>query len=162
MRRTTILPILAACLALAGCSGTDDEPDAKPKATATSKAASPSQAPEKLEPIWSPKLEEAAGEEGESTGACQLPSSNACARYVGDIMAVVRGLETAIEETGRAYPATTKQIVDMADAESEYEANGCQGDPTADDPNSQCHMAVAVTVGATTLGITLLTDEVGL
>ncbi|OKJ87277.1 hypothetical protein AMK32_08545 [Streptomyces sp. CB01883] len=90
------------------------------------------------------------------------PSSNACARYVTDIMNVVSGLEGEIKKTGRKYSASMKQIRKMQAAQSEYEDNGCQGDITAEDPNSQCHGVVTITVGATTLDITLGTDEVGL
>ncbi|MBP5871181.1 hypothetical protein F3K39_34920 [Streptomyces sp. LBUM 1479] len=139
----------------------DDGVDSKSAPTKTA-ASTAAKQPEKLEPIYSPKLETAAGKDAESTSACQLPSSNACARYVADIMDVVRELQAAINDSGRPYEATTEQITKMTDAGSEYVANGCHGDPTADDPNSQCHGAVAVTVGATTLGMTLLTDEAGL
>lgn len=158
MRRTAIL---LACLLLtgtAGCGSGGD--DAKPKAKTAAPTAPAT--PEKLEPIWGPKLEAATGKDGEGTSACQMPSSNACARYVSDIMDVVAGLEDAIQKSGRAYPKAQAQIAAMKDAESEYAANGCQGDITADDPNSQCHGVVGITIGTLTLDMTLLTDEVGL
>lgn len=161
MRRTATL---LACLLLSGLTACgSDSTDDKPTAAKSSPSASaePIKA-EPLEPVWAPKLKEAAGEEGEAISACNLPSSNACARYLGDIMNVVHGLETAIGESGREYPATKKQIATMTDAESEYTENGCQGDPTADDPNSQCHGVVNVTLGATTLSMTLYTDEAGM
>lgn len=155
MRRTVLLAVCL--LALAGCSSGDDQPDLKraPKAAATPV----SESPQKLAPIWGPKLKAAAGEDHEGNSACQMPSSNACARYVGDIMKVVAGLEKAIDESGHEYPKAQEQIAAMKAAESEYVANGCQGDPTADDPNSQCHGVVGVTIGTVTLDITLTTDE---
>ncbi|MFF3643395.1 hypothetical protein [Streptomyces sp. NPDC002564] len=160
MRRTTTVVLTAAVLALAGCSDSGDDTDHKAKA----KKASPTSAatPKKLDPVWSPKLDDAAGKDAEAVSACQMPSSNACARYVDDIMGVTGGLEDAIDKSGRAYPATTKQINKMKAAETEYTDNGCQGDPTADDPNSQCHGVVTITIGAATLGMTLLTDEAGM
>ncbi|MFF4834086.1 hypothetical protein [Streptomyces sp. NPDC001315] len=159
MRRTATTAVLlaTAALALASCSNGSSTADAKPEAKTTAPTASAS--PEKLEPIWGPKLEAAGGNEGEGTSACQMPSSNACARYVNDIMEVVAGLENAIKETGREYPKAEAQIASMRDAESEYVANGCQGDITADDPNSQCHGVVGVTIGTMTLDMTLMTDE---
>lgn len=160
MRRTTFTLLAAACLALAGCSDSGDGKagkDSKPQAAKESHTAA-----KKLEPIWGPKLSEAAGKDAEGTAACQQPSSNACARYANDIMDTVAGLEDAIKKSGREYPASKKQIAKMKDAADEYEANGCQGDPTAEDPNSQCHGIVGVTVGATTLDITLMTDEVSM
>lgn len=158
--RCTTTALLAALLlaATAACGSSTD--DAKPK-TKTSAPAT-SAAPKKLEPVWGPKLDKAAGKDAEGTSACQLPSSNACARYVHDIMAVVAGLEDAIKKSGREYLKATAQIASMKADESEYVANGCQGDPTADDPNSQCHGVVGVTVGTTTLDMTLLTDEIAL
>lgn len=163
MHRTTVTLLSAACLALAGCSSSGDnsEPAAKPSPSASAEpAAAPT--PERLEPVWAPKLKAAAGEDGEAISACQQPSSNACARYLRDIMQVVHGLKAAIDATGRPYKASTEQIAKMRDAEAEYKANGCQGDPTAEDPNSQCHGVVNVTLGATTLQITLSTDEMGM
>lgn len=158
---TTAVLLAASLLALTGCSsGTETSADARPK---TTPAATPgtSAPPEKLEPAWKPKLEEAAGEDAEATTACQRPSSNACARYVKDIMDTVDGLAAAIEETGQEYPKSLEQIGKMKDAEAEYKANGCQGDLTADDPNSLCHGVLGVTIGVVTLGISLYTDEVG-
>jgi hypothetical protein len=156
LRHTTTATLLATLLlagTAVGCgSSTDDKPEAKPSKTAPA-------APQKLEPIWGPKIKAAAGDDAEATSACQTPSSNACARYVHDIMAVVTGLETAIKKSGHAYPTATDQIAKMKDAESEYVANGCQGDPTADDPNSQCHGVVGITIGTLTLDLTLTTDE---
>ncbi|MFE2581144.1 hypothetical protein [Streptomyces sp. NPDC059378] len=104
----------------------------------------------------------AVGADNEAVSACNQPSSNACVRYIGDIMDVSTGLETEIKKTGRPYPKSLEQIGKMRDAQTEYEANGCQGDITAEDPNSQCHGVVFVTVRATILDTTLLTDEVGM
>ncbi|MEV7004351.1 hypothetical protein AB0N62_43055 [Streptomyces sp. NPDC093982] len=159
---TTAAVLLAtSLLALTGCSnGTDASADARPKKTpaATPDASAP---PKKLEPVWKPKLDRAAGRDAEATAACQRPSSNACARYVKNIMGTVDGLVAAIEKTGQEYPKSLEQIGKMKEAESEYKANGCQGDLTADDPNSLCHGVVGVTIGVVTLGMTLYTDEVG-
>ncbi|MGW6359652.1 hypothetical protein ACWFR5_31945 [Streptomyces sp. NPDC055092] len=41
-------------------------------------------------------------------------------------------------------------------------ASGTQADGTAEDPNSLCHGIVAVTIGASALDRTRLTDEAGL
>jgi hypothetical protein len=157
MNRTSIALLAAVCLALAGCSGGSADADAKPKAKTTTPT--PSVTPEKLEPVWGPKLEAAAGKDVESTRACQMPSSNACARYVNDIMEVVDGLENAIKKSGHDYPKATAQIASMKHDEAEYVANGCQGDPIADDPNSQCWDVLGVTIGTTSLDMTLKTDE---
>jgi hypothetical protein len=159
MRHTTTL-LAAVCLSLAGCSSGSGDADAEPEAKTAAPTASAS--PEKLEPTWGPKLSAAAGEDSEAVSACNQPSSNACARYIQDIMGVVAGLEAEIKKTGREYPKSLEQIGKMNDAESEYVANGCQGDLTADDPNSQCHGVVNVTLGATTLDMTLMTDEYAL
>ncbi|MFD5016658.1 hypothetical protein [Streptomyces chartreusis] len=158
---TTAALLAVSLLALAGCSGgAGTSADAKPE---TTQATTPdtSAPPEKLEAVWKPKLDEAAGKDAEATAACQQPSSNACARYVKDIMDTVDGLSAAIEETGQEYPKSLEQIGKMKDSEADYKANGCQGDPTADDPNSLCHGVVGVTIGVVTLGMTLNTDEVG-
>lgn len=159
MRRTATALLTATCLALAGCSGSSDSTDTKAAAKTTSK--SPAK-PKKLEPKWGTKLDVAGGEDAEAVGACTLPSSNACARYVEDIMGVVSGLADAIDETGRAYPESSAQIAKMRKAEKEYVHNGCQGDPTADDPNSVCSGVVGVTMGAASLQMTLSTDEASL
>src|SRR5688500_8872176 len=125
MRHTTTL-LAAVCLSLAGCSSGSVDTDAKPEAKTATPTASAS--PEKLEPTWGPKLSAAAGEDSEAVSACNQPSSNACARYIQDIMGVVAGLEAEIKKTGREYPKSLEQIGKMKDAESEYVANGCQGD----------------------------------
>ncbi|MFG3172290.1 hypothetical protein [Streptomyces sp. NPDC048200] len=138
-----------------GSSSDDAKPEVKPSKNATV-------AHQKLEPVWGSKITAAGGEDAEATSACQLPSSNACARYVRDIMAVVSGLEAAIKESEHEYPKATGQIGKMKEAESEYVANGCQGDPTADDPNSQCHGVVEITIGTLTLDMALTTDEFAL
>ncbi|MEU1520421.1 hypothetical protein ABZ490_51430 [Streptomyces sp. NPDC005811] len=160
MRHAATAALLTATLALAGCSGKSGEADAKPKAKTTTPT--PSATPEKLEPIWGPKLKAANGDDDEGTSACQMPSSNACARYVRDIMEVVTGLEDAIEKSGRDYPKAQEQITKMKAAQAEYVANGCQGDVTADDPNSQCWGVAGITIGTITLDMSLLTDEVGM
>lgn len=162
MRHTATAVLLAVALALTGCSDRSSDTDDKAKAETTSSTPTPSATPEKLEPVWGPKLEAANGEDSAGTSACQMPSSNACARYVRDIMEVVAGLEDAINKSGREYPKSQAQIAEMKDAESEYVANGCQGDATADDPNSQCYGVVGVTMGTFILDTTLLTDEVGM
>ncbi|MFD9587606.1 hypothetical protein ACFWBM_23305 [Streptomyces sp. NPDC059980] len=154
---TALLAALLLAGTAGGCGRSSD--DAKSEAKPSRKA---TVAPQKLEPVWGPKITAAGGEDAAATSACQLPSSNACARYVRDIMAVVSGLEAAIKRSGHEYPKATSQIGKMKDAESEYVANGCQGDPTADDPNSQCHGVVAITIGTLTLDMTLTTDEFAL
>jgi hypothetical protein len=115
-----------------------------------------------LRPVWGPRLEAATGKRGEGTSACRTPSSDACAGYARAVMKVVAGLEAAIERSGGAYPKARAQIARMKAAQAAYVAGGCHGDVTADDPNSRCHGVVAVTIGASTLDVTLLTDEVGM
>ena len=112
MRRTTVIAAALLLAATAACGGSSDDvkPKAKPSTPTTSAA------PKKLEPIWGPKLEAAAGKDAEGTSACQMPSSNACARYVNDVMDVVAGLEAAIKNTGREYPKAEAQIASMKDA----------------------------------------------
>ncbi|MEU1515796.1 hypothetical protein ABZ490_27265 [Streptomyces sp. NPDC005811] len=171
MRQTATAVLLAVTLALAGCSGgsgdTDAEPGAEPGAEARSPTPTPTPTPtpsatqERLRPVWGPRLEAAAGKGGEGTSACHRPSSDACAGYVRDIMAVVTGLADAIRTSGRAYPKARAQIARMKHAQAAYAAAGCHGDPAADDPDSRCHGVVAVTIGASTLDVTLLTDEFG-
>lgn len=159
MRYTTTLLLAVGLLALAGCTSTGDDKTA----TADAKTAPTTSAvPQKLEPTWGPKLQAAAGKDAEATAACQQPSSNQCARYVKNIMAVVGSLEAEIDRTGQAYPKSRVQIGKMQDAASEYLANECQGDVTADDPDSSCWGVATVTVGAAALDMTLLTDEAGL
>lgn len=159
MNRTA--PMLAAALLLfgtvAGCS--NDKPDAKAATqTASPQKSAPDSKPEKLADIYTDKLN--AVSDG-SVADCQSPSSTACASSIGAIMVVVDDLEKDIDANGGAsvYPKSTRQIAKMRAAQQEYKDNGCEGDPTADDPNSDCWGTMAVTVGATTLSMTLPTDE---
>lgn len=87
------------------------------------------------------------------------PSSAVCAQAIKDIMAVVGELDSAITATGGRYPQTTAQIVKMQDAQKTYTDHGCEGDPAADDANSRCSAVVAITVGRSTLQMTLGTDD---
>lgn len=150
--RTTILA-LTLTAALAGCSSGDSTPKAAPSSAASESTTSEKT---KLEPVWAPKLE--AASEG-AVEACSTPSSSDCAESIDRIMTVVDGLDTAIDKTGRRYPQTTAQIVSLQDAQTEYTDEGCEGDPAADDPNSQCWGVSTITLGATTLQMTLLTDD---
>ncbi|MFD8805581.1 hypothetical protein [Streptomyces sp. NPDC059597] len=154
MRHTTTIAalLLTASLALTGCT-TDNKTATKP----ATKPSAPAK-PVKLEPVWGPKLDHAGGTN--AVAACAQPSSNACGRYVGDIMTVVNGLDKAIKKSGQKYPASTKEIAKIRSDAADYKANGCQGDPTAEDPNSLCHGVVGVTVGTTTLDLALTTDEI--
>ncbi|MFI2349689.1 hypothetical protein ACH492_22080 [Streptomyces sp. NPDC019443] len=158
--RTVITALLLAAAATAGCSNAGD---AKPTKTVTSTPASPAAAATAatgdLAPIWTPKLDAAAGPNAEATGACQTPSSSECARYIKEIMVVVDGVDAAINKTGKRYPQSTAQIVKMRDAQKVYTDEGCEGDPAADDPNSRCHAIMTITVGPATLGMTLMTDD---
>lgn len=159
MHTRTITVTAALLLAgLVGCSSGDDvksaRSDPKPQPTPT-----PAASTADLAPIWTPKLDAAAGANAEATGACQMPSSSECARYIKEIMAVVDGVDAAINETGKRYPQSTAQIVKMRDARKVYTDEGCEGDPAADDPNSQCWEIMAITVGPATLGMTLMTDD---
>lgn len=161
MRTRTITAAAGAVLllTLAACSSGGDtesaKSDSKPTPTSTPVAASTAD----LAPIWTPKLDAAAGPNAEATGACQTPSSSECARYIKEIMAVVDGVDAAINETGKRYPQSTAQIVKMRDAQKVYTDEGCEGDPAADGPNSRCHGIMAITVGPATLGMTLMTDD---
>ncbi|MFI2354638.1 hypothetical protein ACH5AG_08120 [Streptomyces anulatus] len=151
IRALTVTALLAA--SLVACSG-GQEPDAKAPSGKPSPAASKLSA---LAPVWQPKLDAAA--EG-AAATCQKPSSKACAEALTDIMIVVNELESEIETPGRGpYPESTKQIAKMQAATDKYVDEGCQGDPAADDPNSDCWGISAITVGAATLGMTLITDD---
>lgn len=159
MHRT--IPALAAALLLActvaGCS--NDKPDAEPaKHTATAKASAAAAKPKKLADTYTAKLD--AVSDG-SVEHCQSPSSTACSNGIGAIMVVVDDLQTDIDTHGGAskYPKTTQQIAKMRAAQQEYDDNGCEGDPLADDPNSDCWGVVGITAGNTILSMTLQTDE---
>ncbi|MGW6578829.1 hypothetical protein ACWF76_05390 [Streptomyces globisporus] len=150
IRTLAVTALLAT--ALAACSG-GQEPDSKPNAKPTPTASKLSA----LAPAWQPKLDAAA--EG-AVATCQTPSSDACAEVLTDIMIVVNELESEIEAPGRGpYRESTKQIAKMQAATDKYVDEGCQGDPAADDPNSDCWGISAITVGAATLGMTLMTDD---
>ncbi|MEU0370652.1 hypothetical protein ABZ070_10365 [Streptomyces sp. NPDC006283] len=156
MRTRTIAAALLLAAALIGCSSSsDDKPAAKPTPT-TDATADSTVEDVKLETEWAPKL---AAAQGDATADCMTPSSTACSDAVDRIMTVVDGLDTAIEQSGKRYAQTTAQIVQMQDAEQVYINEGCAGDPAADDPNSPCTKVVAITVGASTLQMTLATDD---
>ncbi|NWF31281.1 hypothetical protein HW130_34510 [Streptomyces sp. PKU-EA00015] len=158
---TTAITALLLAAALVGCSsGSEENSDAKPKTSAAAPSADTTNAPTakdvKLEPEWAPKLE---ATQQDATADCMAPSSTACSEAVERIMTVVRGLDAAIDQSGKRYAQTTAQIVKMQDAEKVYIDEGCAGDPAADDPNSPCTKVVAITVGASTLQMTLITDD---
>ncbi|WP_405671454.1 hypothetical protein [Streptomyces sp. NBC_01530] len=159
MHRT--IPTLTAALLLAGtlaaCS--DSSPHPKPaKHSATAKASAAAAKPKNLADAYADKLD--AVSDG-SAADCQSPSSTTCSNDLGAIMVVVEDVQKDIDAQGGAvaYPKSTKQIAKMRAAQQEYEDNACEGDPTADDPNSDCWGIVAITIGAPTLTMTLGTDE---
>ncbi|MFJ1653497.1 hypothetical protein ACIOC2_19330 [Streptomyces sp. NPDC088337] len=159
MNRAT--PVLAAALLIFGtvaaCSNA--KPDAKPATqTASPQKSAQDSKPKNLADTYNDKLE--AVSDG-SIADCQSPSNTACASAIGAIMVVVGDLERDIDANGGAsvYPKSTRQIAKMRAAQQEYEDNGCEGDPAADDPNSDCWGTMSVTVGATTLSMALTTDE---
>lgn len=142
---------------LAGCGSSDTSepkpPASVPVATGSEQSA---QARRQLAPVWSPKLE-AASQTG--VADCMAPSTTECAKAITSIMAVVGELDDAITASGRRYPQTTAQIVKMQAAQKTYVDGGCEGDPTADDDNSPCSAVVAITIGKSTLQMTLGTDD---
>ncbi|MFF7206201.1 hypothetical protein [Streptomyces sp. NPDC008141] len=76
-------------IGLASCSsGGEAEPgDAKAKSTRTATPTATAAADTAdLAPVWTPKLDAAAGANAESTAACRTPSSSECAGYIDDIM----------------------------------------------------------------------------
>lgn len=152
--RTATAAALLLAATLTACSSSETKPDAKSSGSATASASTA--APTKLEPVWAPKLQ--AAQEG-AVEACMTPSSDTCATSLDRIMTVVDQLNTAIEATGRRYPQSTAQIVKMQDAHDEYTENACAGDPAADDPNGPCWDVSAITIGASTLQMTLITDD---
>jgi hypothetical protein len=158
MHRT--IPALAAALLLAGAlAACSDESDAKPaKHSATAKASAPAAKPKKLADTYTAKLD--AASDG-SVADCQSPSSVACSDDLGAIMTVVDDLRADIDANGgaAAYPKSTQQIAKMRAAQQEYDDNACEGDPAADDPNSDCWGIMQITVGSATLTMTLKTDE---
>jgi hypothetical protein len=143
---------------LAACS--DGKPDPKPTTQAASPEESPAAAAESknLSDAYTDKLD--AVSDG-SVENCQSPSSTACANDIGAIMVVVDDIQRDIDAQGGAakYPKSTQQIAKMRAAQQEYEDNGCEGDPLADDPNSDCWGVVGITAGATILSMTLYTDD---
>jgi hypothetical protein len=154
--RIRIATVAAAVLlaTLTACSGGGAEAESKAPAPTPSSKASKLAA---LAPVWQPKLDAAAKD---SVAICMTPSSSSCATVLTDIMLVVHDIEDKIAEQGRGpYPESTAQIAKMQDATDKYVAEGCQGDPAADDPNSQCWGIADITIGATTLGMTLTTDD---
>jgi hypothetical protein len=150
IRMLTIAALLTA--SLTACSGgqeSDSKPSTKPSPAASELAA--------LAPAWQPKLDAAA--EG-AFATCQTPSSDACAEVLTDIMLVVNDIESEIDVPGRGpYPESTKQIAKMQAATDKYVERGCQGDPAAEDPNSGCWGIADITIGAASLGMTLMTDD---
>jgi hypothetical protein len=159
MHRT--LPALAAILLIGGASTacSDGKVDAKPATQSAASTETPAAAEsKKLADAYTDKLY--AVSDG-AVADCQSPSSTACSHDVGAIMVVVGDIQRDIDAQGGAstYPKSTQQIAKMRDAQQEYDDNGCEGDPTADDPNSDCWGILAITVGATTLSMTLGTDE---
>lgn len=110
----------------------------------------------KLVPVWAPKLQAApAG----AVEACMTPSSSTCAGSLSRIMSVVDELDTAIDEADKRSPQSTAQIVETQDEYEPYVSQACQGDPEADDPHGRCWRIATLTVGATTLQMTLVTDD---
>lgn len=156
--RSLAFSIAAALLTLTACSS-GDSADSKPTNV---KASAPTETPTGiagqtgLEGTWTPKLE--AASEG-AVAVCLAPSSSECARSVERIMGVVEDLDAAITATGKRYPESTHQIVDMRRDQKTYVEEGCEGDPAADGPDSKCSAVVGVTVGASTLQMTLATDD---
>lgn len=154
--RTAITAVALLAAALTGCGGGSKPAPAKaaPVSAASPKAATHLRP---LAPVYTPKLEAA------SKGAvaiCMRPSSTVCADALTDIMSVVGDIEDDIDSPGRhPYAASSEQIGKMNDATTTYLNEGCQGDPAADDPNSKCWAISAITVGATTLQMTLATDD---
>lgn len=149
---TLILFGLAAC-------GSSDIAGPKPSATFPTPTRSEPSAPAarvQLEPVWSPRLDAVA-----QTGVadCMTPSTTKCAQAIRNIMAVVEELDVAITATGRRYPQTTAQIVKMQGAQKTYVDQGCEGDPAADGGNSPCSAVVTITIGKSTLQMTLGTDD---
>lgn len=154
MKIRTLAAAALLTAALTACSGSQ-EPDPKAAGVKPSSTASKLSA---LAPAWQPKLDAAA--EG-AVATCMTPSSDACAEVLTDIMIVVNEVEREIDTPGRGpYRESTKQIAKMQAATDKYVDEGCQGDPAADDPNSECWGIADITVGATTLGMTLATDDI--
>ncbi|MFJ9729465.1 hypothetical protein ACIRP3_42715 [Streptomyces sp. NPDC101209] len=158
MNRT--ISALAATLALAGtlaaCGGDKLDPSS-PKQSVSTKASAAAK-PKKLADAYTDKLE--AVSDG-SVADCQSPSSTACSNDLDAIMTVVDDLQNDIDANGGAaeYPKSTKQIAQMRAAHQKYQDNVCEGDPTADDPNSNCWGISNITIGSTTLTLSLKTDE---
>jgi hypothetical protein len=155
------IPALAAALlltgALAACS--DDAQTSKPTKHAGATSASAAAAkPKNLHDAYADKLD--AVSQG-SVADCQTPSSTTCANDIGAIMTIAGDVQKDIDAHGGAskYPESTKQIAKMRAAQQEYKSNACEGDPTADDPNSDCWGAVTVTGGASILSMALGIDD---
>lgn len=157
--RTATAAAVLLIAALTACSDEGGTTAPEKVSPPPSPSASASDIKTQLAPVWTPKLDAAAGPNAEATGACQTPSGSECARYIKEIMAVVDGVDAAINETGKRYPQSTAQIVKMRDARKVYTDEGCEGDPAADDPDSQCWEIMTITVGPATLGMTLMTDD---
>jgi hypothetical protein len=160
MRILTAMLTAVALAVLTSCSvrSADSSPAPEP-AESNSPAVAFSSPPAtliKLEPVWVPKLQAASAGAVE---ACMMPSSSTCARSLSRIMSVVDELDTAIDETGKRYPQSTAQIVEMQDEYETYVSQACQGDPEADDPSGRCWGIATITVGVTTLQMTLVTDD---
>ncbi|WP_406730878.1 hypothetical protein [Streptomyces sp. NBC_01794] len=150
--------ILLATLA-AGCSSSGDAEPGKTTASSTAAAgpaATPAAVLGKLDPVWTPKLDAAAGPNAEATGSCRIPSSIACADAIDRIMTVVSDIEAAIGD--RPYRTSLEQIGKMRAADTAYVAAACKGNP-AGDSTGACTGAWTITVGAATLGMALLTDD---
>jgi hypothetical protein len=156
------IPALATTLLLAGmlaaCS--DDKPEAKSATySATAKASAAAAKPKKnLADAYTDKLDAVSNG---SVADCQSPSRVACSDDIGAIMVVVDDIQKDIDAQGGAakYPESTQQVAKMRAAQQEYEDNACEGDPLADDPNSDCWGVSSITIGAKTLSMTLTIDD---
>ncbi|MER5461688.1 hypothetical protein ABT010_13560 [Streptomyces sp. NPDC002668] len=150
--------ILLAALT-AGCSssgGAEPEKTTAPTTAAAEAAAAPAADTGKLAPIWTPKLDAAAGPNAAATGSCRTPSSIACADAIDRIMTVVNNIEAAIGD--RPYRTSLEQIAKMRTADTAYVTAACKGNP-AGDSTGACTGAWTITAGAVTLGMALLTDD---
>lgn len=163
MRRTTAACLLAAGLALTGCTvGTQPTPDRTAATTPTVKAttaAATTVAPVNLSATWNPKLDAASLS---ATKACQITGSTQCLTAMTGSVTTLSSLIDAIDAaSARAeYPKTVAEISKLIAAAQAFADDQCPNDPNADVEGSPCYgHAMELSVGLSSLSFVMQTDE---
>lgn len=155
--------VLTACGGSSGGhGGSSASPTASAKASSgastTTAGTVPSGSGRPLSKVWEKKFAEQQG----GVGGCQAPSSSECGAAIASTVSFLSDLIDAMgaDTLGVAYAKSLGQAQSMADAASDYEAAGCEGDPSADEDGSPCYKdALDVLVGVPILQQDMGIDE---